>query len=61
MRKCNIENELYTNKIPKIPKLFKQISPSEVIKHQSYKQILFAYMTGNQYIKCNLSLNIRPR
>lgn len=53
MRKCNIENELYTNKIPKIPKLFKHISPSEVIKHQPYKQILFAYMTGNQYIKCN--------
>lgn len=39
MSKCNIENELYTNKIPKAPKLFKQISPSEAIKHQPHKQI----------------------
>lgn len=50
MRKCNIENELYTNKIPKILKLFKQISPSEVIKHQPYKQIPIVYMAGNQYV-----------
>lgn len=46
MRKCNIENELYTNKITKIPKLFKQILPSETIKHQPYKQIPIAYMAG---------------
>ena len=52
MRKCNIENELYTNKINKIPKLFKQILPSETIKHQPYKQTLAVYMTGSQDVKC---------
>lgn len=49
MRKSNIENELYTNKSPK---LYKQISPSEAIKHQPYKQILIVYMAGNEYVMC---------
>jgi len=34
------------------PQLFKKISPSEIIKHQPYKQILIVYMVGSLHFIC---------
>lgn len=35
--------------------------PSEIIKHQPYKQIPIACMAGSQYVVYDLRLNIPPR